>query len=96
MRGKVRETLHIINNYRITPAYAGKSLSKLKGSLKRGDHPRLCGEKVDSTFSLLIVRGSPPPMRGKVLWYRDFCPAVGITPAYAGKSAGVRCSDADR
>ena len=45
MRGKVRETLHIINNYRITPAYAGKSLSKLKGSLKRGDHPRLCGEK---------------------------------------------------
>ena len=25
-------------------------------------------------------------MRGKVLWYRDFCPAVGITPAYAGKS----------
>ena len=50
------------------------------------DHPRLCGEKVDSTFSLLIVRGSPPPMRGKVLWYRDFCPAVGITPAYAGKS----------
>ena len=25
MRGKVRETLHIINNYRITPAYAGKS-----------------------------------------------------------------------
>ena len=26
-------------------------------------------------------------MRGKVLWYRDFCPVCGITPAYAGKSA---------
>ena len=86
MRGKV--LLYVVLQIwdRITPAYAGKSLSKLKGSLKRGDHPRLCGEKVDSTFSLLIVRGSPPPMRGKVLWYRDFCPAVGITPAYAGKS----------
>ncbi len=28
MRGKVRETLHIINNYRITPAYAGKSIER--------------------------------------------------------------------
>ena len=45
MRGKVRETLHIINNYGITPAYAGKSSFSLGDKLERGDHPRLCGEK---------------------------------------------------
>ena len=27
--------------------------------------PAYAGKRVDSTFSLLIVMGSPPPMRGK-------------------------------
>ena len=96
MRGKVVLLSYDFVLPGITPAYAGKRKIPQIVASKCRDHPRLCGEKVDSTFSLLIVRGSPPPMRGKVLWYRDFCPAVGITPAYAGKSAGVRCSDADR
>ena len=85
MRGKVRETLHIINNYRITPAYAGKSLSKLKGSLKRGDHPRLCGEKAKNPVRYSCKLGSPPPMRGKVVLLSYDFVLPGITPAYAGK-----------
>ena len=86
MRGKVFSIAIIRIKTRITPAYAGKRRPCGDLAAHCRDHPRLCGEKVDSTFSLLIVRGSPPPLRGKVLWYRDFCPAVGITPAYAGKS----------
>ena len=86
MRGKVVLLSYDFVLPGITPAYAGKRKIPQIVASKCRDHPRLCGEKVDSTFSLLIVRGSPPPMRGKVLWYRDFCPAVGITPAYAGKS----------
>ena len=86
MRGKVVLLSYDFVLPGITPAYAGKRKIPQIVASKCRDHPRLCGEKVDSTFSLLIVRGSPPPMRGKVLWYRYSCPAVGITPAYAGKS----------
>ena len=51
------------------------------------DHPRLCGEKVKILQFLLKVRGSPPPMRGKVLGLRTSGLLPRITPAYAGKSA---------
>ena len=38
-------------------------------------------------------RGSPPPMRGKVLEKGSFLRRTGITPAYAGKSlSGVQCT----
>ena len=86
MRGKVSVRVCVCCNYRITPAYAGKrSKLHLRGNFPE-DHPRLCGEKVDSTFSLLIVRGSPPPMRGKVSNGELFPNRQRITPAYAGKS----------
>ena len=50
------------------------------------DHPRLCGEKKRQAETEVLQPGSPPPMRGKVLdLLEDLC-AVGITPAYAGKS----------
>ena len=65
MRGKVRETLHIINNYRITPAYAGKSWIPITQFFNIQDHPRLCGEKCTRYFSMRQWLGSPPPMRGK-------------------------------
>ena len=86
MRGKGQGVLHFISPFRITPAYAGKSDSKVLGTRNAEDHPRLCGEKVASTFSLLIVRGSPPPMRGKELALRASWKCLRITPAYAGKS----------
>ena len=31
--------------------------------------------------------GSPPRMRGKVLWAKLYWSMIGITPAYAGKSS---------
>ena len=96
MRGKVHFTLNDKGEFGITPAYAGKSLSKLKGSLKRGDHPRLCGEKPTSLYVWEPHGGSPPPMRGKVMHQCFIFCRIGITPAYAGKSlrhenAFVRC-----
>ena len=70
---------------RITPAYAGKSLSGLSVRLLYRDHPRLCGEK----HSTLVIRsrrlGSPPPMRGKDEFDMDEVDDARITPAYAGK-----------
>ena len=70
---------------RITPAYAGKSLCSPSVIRNCADHPRLCGEKLQKIISWIKYRGSPPPMRGKVLdGYKDN-PYYRITPAYAGK-----------
>ena len=50
------------------------------------DHPRLCGEKVNSVNYENGHKGSPPPMRGKAKWILQSYQQPGITPAYAGKS----------
>ena len=85
MRGKVQAKLHRGILIRITPAYAGKSLPCFAGFIQSQDHPRLCGEKTGAVALYVTWRGSPPPMRGKVLAVLVFYLPLGITPAYAGK-----------
>ena len=70
----------------ITPAYAGKSRYRGIDTAKNRDHPRLCGEKYTLKFKPRQNRGSPPPMRGKGSCCICGLAAIGITPAYAGKS----------
>ena len=45
MRGKA--TIQAINtaSFRITPAYAGKSIGYICVFVRTEDHPRVCGEK---------------------------------------------------
>ena len=86
MRGKV-----ILNHLeplsrRITPAYAGKSQFGRSIQFQSKDHPRLCGEKLHITERFCNDQGSPPPMRGKVVFHMEFVQHHRITPAYAGKS----------
>ena len=45
MRGKVLATSTFDLTTKITPAYAGKSVSAVPEAAARQDHPRLCGEK---------------------------------------------------
>ena len=65
MRGKVglKETQSSAS--RITPAYAGKSWTPRPPSARRGDHPRICGEKDIQGELDARAKGSPPHMRGK-------------------------------
>ena len=65
MRGKVAQFYFSQIVYRITPAYAGKSAHFGGGGAAYKDHPRLCGEKGQRLFLVLLHMGSPPPMRGK-------------------------------
>ncbi len=51
------------------------------------DHPRVCGEKESGEYWNDKHKGSPPRMRGKVQLQPGQPAALGITPAYAGKSA---------
>ena len=87
MRGKAHPfSLHFTSR-RITPAYAGKRVTRGVADLWNKDHPRLCGEKAFKVPERSTKVGSPPPMRGKVWIYDDLEIVRRITPAYAGKSS---------
>ena len=90
MRGKVIDLHPTQYGKRITPAYAGKRLPKPFSSVRRSDHPRVCGEKVSGSREISVTIGSPPRMRGKDMVLSVSLSNVRITPAYAGKSARLK------
>ena len=65
MRGKTGYNSRHYDQYRITPAYAGKKSIVDANNAQAEDHPRLCGEKLLIQRVKQMVLGSPPPMRGK-------------------------------
>ena len=85
MRGKAREVLLHPEAVGITPAYAGKRIKLRKRHSICGDHPCVCGEKIEMPYELLLKEGSPPRMRGKAQEWLATDKSVRITPAYAGK-----------
>ena len=66
MRGKVAKALTMLGGNRITPAYAGKSNAKKERTVYFGNHPCVCGEKVEQEHKVVELLGSPLRMRGKV------------------------------
>ena len=85
MRGKGQHVLREQIYSGITPAHAGKSVTCYRQHLGNRDHPRPCGEKPPISFTSVLRRGSPPPMRGKELHHLVNLMVGGITPAHAGK-----------
>ena len=65
VRGKGVGAPHFACDLGITPACAGKRLSRGRRSGLDRDHPRVCGEKRDIQLNLAIQAGSPPRVRGK-------------------------------
>ena len=90
MRGKAKTSQKGLWGPRITPAYAGKSGPCPDRVPPAGDHPRVCGEKSQSTSASPRALGSPPRMRGKGVKQSNSRIRMGITPAYAGKSCIYR------
>ena len=84
-RGKVLYRVPEVVPVRITPAWAGKSQSKLRGSASRKDHPRVGGEKGEKGGRSHEQQGSPPRGRGKAHKLIKQRHVAGITPAWAGK-----------
>ena len=85
MRGKAPRRTVLPHAVRITPAYAGKSITSDLSTVHGKDHPRLCGEKEELQNAKETKEGSPPPMRGKDEILDTDIDFSGITPAYAGK-----------
>ena len=86
MRGRAVTVQGAFAGLGITPAYAGKSRATGQAPWPGWDHPRVCGEEIQSPRDQRQRYGSPPRMRGRE-HHRglDKC-GYGITPAYAGKS----------
>ena len=85
MRGKASPRAALPAASGITPAYAGKSSPSSGSAGRRGDHPRVCGEKQYEPRAQQGHLGSPPRMRGKAGLLRRSLFAPRITPAHAGK-----------
>ncbi len=73
----------------ITPAYAGSTSVRRIQHGGDTDHPRLRGEHLRERRVQSWIAGSPPPTRGALgaLFVGDL--GLGITPAYAGSTAGT-------
>ena len=65
MRGKDSPHSPTHEDFRITPAYAGKSIHHHMSYLVTRDHPRLCGEKPVSRISLAAFPWITPAYAGK-------------------------------
>ena len=87
MRGKPISIRGIIPAPWITPADAGKTYRGGFTFANPRDHPRGCGENLDTfPFSSYVI-GSPPRMRGKLHINGKNRFSARITPADAGKTA---------
>ena len=89
MRGEVKLLAERFCNPGITPAHAGRRTVPTRKAETNGDHPRACGEKLKYFLGPLVLLGSPPRMRGEVVLLRDLVLLLRITPAHAGRRAGV-------
>ena len=86
VRGKLPHGGSCRLNYGITPAGAGKTSRWPNCGWYCKDHPRRCGENINTATASIYSSGSPPQVRGK----HDACNAAArakrITPAGAGKT----------
>ena len=86
MRGKLWVHAKFSIKRRITPADAGKTgnMNRVLQELK--DHPRGCGENDGKWGPKSQAGGSPPRMRGKLIYSLFIVASLRITPADAGKT----------
>ena len=75
---------------RIIPAYAGSTPEPQVVQVMNQDHPRVCGEHLSSSYSLVPVPGSSPRMRGALGLMCHVLPDGRIIPAYAGSTCAER------
>ena len=85
-RGKVSKGIKPSDERGITPAWAGKSLSRPPAVGRAQDHPRVGGEKSWWGDEVTPKQGSPPHGRGKADGAAGRAALGWITPAWAGKS----------
>ena len=74
----------------IIPAYAGNTRLSDLMKVREGDHPRVCGEHIDSENRVMFNPGSSPRMRGTRGLSLSATADFRIIPAYAGNTIPLR------
>ena len=77
---------HLHLEYRITPAYAGKTERPACAAPKAEDYPRLRGKDAFCKTFEKFKLGLPPLTRERQTGEYTASESLGITPAYAGKT----------
>ena len=85
-RERLLRCVCVLCSIRITPAYAGKTLVSVCFQLLPRDHPRIRGKDFHTVLITDLIPGSPPHTRERHGRPYDNTDAIGITPAYAGKT----------
>ena len=85
MRGKLSDSRPPPQSPRIIPAHAGQTSNPRRKSWKPTDHPRICGENVDSAIQSNPPDGSSPHMRGKLGTVSTLSTIGRIIPHMRGK-----------
>ena len=67
MRGRLLWRFAFARKERNTPAYAGKTLKRLRIQPTKEKHPRVCGEDPPRQVSYLRPPETPPRMRGRLI-----------------------------
>ena len=87
VREKQSAVLNSIDESRITPECAGKTIIKTVSITTSQDHPRVCGKNSPNVRANKRRSGSPPRVREKLIIFPFFYSSTGITPACAGKTS---------
>ena len=70
----------------IIPACAGSTSTGVGAACPDRDHPRMCGEHINITTTVVIIKGSSPHVRGALMHRCDIQGRDGIIPACAGST----------
>ena len=89
MRGKAQSVQIFAACQRITPAYAGKSVSFPSFTSDKKDHPRVCGEKFDGVLCRLGYGRITPAYAGKRHLRRFYKRRLTDHPRVCGEKATV-------
>ena len=86
MREELKPIARKFEQWRITPACAGRTSFSVFNCHACGDHPRVCGKNPTSLAALPLLMGSPPRVREERTVGKKIYPYLGITPACAGRT----------
>ncbi|PLS27333.1 hypothetical protein CGZ88_0860 [Bifidobacterium anseris] len=93
LRGAPRTYRHRQRQVGIIPALAGSTSYRKLPVVSSRDHPRACGEHIDTRIRPKTITGSSPRLRGALGAFEQVVQRRGIIPALAGSTTAAGHQD---
>ncbi len=88
-RGGPQPLRRVCGQRGLIPAYAGRTTPQRRATARIPAHPRLRGADLTSRRTILVSWGSSPLTRGGQAVVSGALPALGLIPAYAGRTGKI-------